>query len=132
MERIISINEATFRISGKEYNEFDGYQIVTDHQTIQFGIDNGQSCCESWGSMITNDEAAEFIGANLIGISITDQALNNKKIEDLEHLDCGGVMFVNFETDKGLLQFAAYNSHNGYYGHEAVVVSKQLNHSEIL
>lgn len=66
----------------------------------------------------------------MIGISITDTALNNKKIEALEYLDCGGAMFVNLETSEGLLQFAAYNSHNGYYGHEAVLISKQLNYEE--
>jgi len=26
-------------------------------------------------------------------------------------------MFINIDTSEGLLQFAAYNSHNGYYGH---------------
>ena len=41
-------------------------------------------------------------------------------------------MFVNVETDKGLLQFVAYNEHNGYYGHEACVISKHLNESEYL
>ena len=28
-------------------------------------------------------------------------------------------MFVNINTSNGLLQFAAYNNHNGYYGHNA-------------
>ncbi len=41
-------------------------------------------------------------------------------------------MFVNLETNVGLLQFVAYNSHNGYYGHDAVLVSKQLNLTEAL
>lgn len=132
MEKILSITEATFKIPNKDWSQFDGYQIVTNEQTIQFGIDNEQSCCESWGSLMTNDTASEFIGANLISVSITDQALNNKKIEEIEHLDCGGVMFVNLETDKGLLQFVAYNAHNGYYGHEAVIISRQFNHSEVL
>ena len=53
-------------------------------------------------------------------------------IEELEYLDSGGAMFVNLETSEGLLQFVAYNAHNGYYGHEAVLVSKQLNHEERL
>jgi hypothetical protein len=132
MEKIISIKEATFKTPNKDWCQFDGYQVVTSSQTIQFGIDNGQSCCESWGHMITNDNADEFIGATVTGISITDTVLNNKKIGELEFLDAGGVMFVNIETDKGLLQFVAYNAHNGYYGHESVIISKQLNHSETL
>ena len=34
-------------------------------------------------------------------------------------------MFVNINTSNGALQFAAYNEHNGYYGHEAVVISEK-------
>lgn len=132
MEKIISISEGSFKITEKDWTEYDGYKIVTNIQTIQFGISNGQSCCESWGSLITNDNEKDFIDAQILGISLTDTALNNKKIEELEYLDCGSVMFVNIETSKGLLQFAAYNSHNGYYGHNAVLLSKQLNHTEVL
>jgi len=31
-----------------------------------------------------------------------------------------------------ILQFVAYNCHNGYYGHDALVQSEQLNYSECL
>lgn len=70
----------------------------------------------------------------MTGIEIVDAELN-KKIYDSEVecvLDQGGVMFVNILTDKGILQFVAYNCHNGYYGHEATVKSTQLEHSECL
>lgn len=130
MEKILRIEETNFKTNEKGWSSYDGYQIITDQQTIKIGISDGQSCCESFGCIITNDEIKEFIGAELLGISITDTALNNKKIEELEYLDCGGAMFVNLETSEGLLQFVAYNSHNGYYGHEAVLVSKQLNCEE--
>lgn len=30
------------------------------------------------------------------------------------------------------MQFVAYNAHNGYYGHQARVVSKQLKHEVCL
>ena len=130
MEKILRIEETNFKTKERAWGGYDGYQIITDQQTIQIGISDEQCCCENFGSIITYDETKEFIGAELIGISITDTALNNKKIEELEYLDCGGAMFVNFETSEGLLQFVAYNSHNGYYGHEAVLVSKQLNCEE--
>ena len=128
-EKILRIEEAIFKTSPDDWQSFEGFQIITDVQTIQIGISDSQSCCESFGCIITNDETSEFIGADLIGISITDTALNNKKIDELEYLDEGGAMFVNFETSEGLLQFVAYNAHNGYYGHEAVLFSKQLNHN---
>ena len=41
-------------------------------------------------------------------------------------------MFVDIVTDRGVLQFVAYNIHNGYYGHEAKVISTQLEHNETL
>ncbi len=130
MEKIISINEGSFKLSENDWGAYEGYTINTSEQQIKVGISSGQSCCESYGYLSTEDNHKEFIGANLLSISIVDQALNNKKVDDLEYLDEGGAMFVNFETDKGLFQLVAYNSHNGYYGHEAVLVSKQLNHTE--
>ena len=128
-EKILRIEEAIFKTSPDDWQSFEGFQIITDLQTIEIGFSDSQSCCEAFGCIITNDETSEFIGAELIGISITDTALNNRKIEQLEYLDKGGAMFVNFETSEGLLQFVAYNAHNGYYGHEAVLFSKQLNHN---
>ena len=130
MEKILRIEETTFKKTKDDWQSFDGFQIITDLQTIKIGIRNGQSCCENFGCIITNDETKEFIGAELKSLAIVDTALNNKKIEELEYSDRGGAMFVNLETSEGLLQFVAYNAHNGYYGHEAVLVSKQLNHEE--
>ena len=131
MDKIIRIEEKTFTLD-KHYGAYDGFEIITEDQTIQIGIDNGQSCCEKWGCVITNDDTTEFIGATILGVSLTDKNMYNKQIEALEYIDAGGVMFVNIETDKGLLQFCAYNSHNGYYGHDAVLISKQLNHETTL
>lgn len=132
METILRIEETNFKVSTDAWNTFMGFQIVTDSQTIQIGISNEQSCCEDFGCIITNDETEEFIGSELLSIAIVDCALNNKKIEEIEFLDCGDAMFVNLETSAGLLQFVAYNGHNGYYGHGAVLISKQLNHEEVL
>lgn len=41
-------------------------------------------------------------------------------------------MFVDLITDRGVLQFVAYNEQNGYYGHLAKVESRQLTHEETL
>lgn len=132
MEKILRIEEATFKTKENDWHTFVGYQVITDQQTIKVGISDRKCCCEDYGYLITNDETDDFIGANLLSVSIVDTALNNKKLEQLEYLDSGGAMFVNFETSNGLLQLVAYNAHNGYYGHDAVLVSKQLNHEEYL
>lgn len=126
MEKILRIEEVTFKRESEDWQEFDGWQIITDLQTIKFGISNSQSCCENWGHLITNDTTTEFEGAELYEIKVVDEVLYNKVLPEAEYLDEGGTMFVNFETSAGTLQFVAYNSHNGYYGHSAVLISKQL------
>ena len=74
--------------------------------------------------MFSEDEnnSSYFIGAELISSSITDTALQNHEIPDL---DSGDVMFVTFNTDKGDFQIVAYNIHNGYYGHYAVFIKNE-------
>jgi hypothetical protein len=81
--------------------------------------------------MTTNDDLKEFEESELISVEVVDKSLNVKKIEE-SGFDEGEAMFVNFNTSKGLMQLVAYNSHNGYYGHEAVLVSTQLSHTEHL
>ena len=77
MEKILKIKETDF-------DNFTGFQILTDLQTISIGISNEQQCCENFGCIITNDEIDEFLNSELIEISITDTVLNNKKIKELE------------------------------------------------
>lgn len=131
MEKILRIEETNFKTKENDWNSYEGFQVITEKQTIKLGISDGQSCCERSGYFMSEDDFTDFIGANLIDLAITDTCLNTKKLED-EELYEPDLMFVNLNTDKGLLQFVAYNSHNGYYGHSAVVVSEQLTHEEVL
>ncbi len=127
MEKIIKIEE--------EGNYYDGYKIHTNSQVIEIGISNNQNCCETWGYMVSEDDLSFFIGSKIQSISLTDTALNTRiVVDDVEEgLSIEKrVMFVTLETDRGPLQFAVYNTHNGYYGHDAFVKSKQLNHNETL
>lgn len=134
MEKITGIKD----YEGKDkYRNVAGFEVVTDKQSIKLYIDNDSSCCEKWGHFWCNDNPQDFIGAVLRGVSLTDTALNEAqmKANDLNQNDKwfeGGVMFVNLETDRGTLQFVAYNEHNGYYGHEAKVQCTQLTHAETL
>lgn len=125
--------EAEKIISIVEFDESEaGYLVTTNKQTVKLAIDNYQDCCESWGYFWSNDNPQDFIGAELLGITVTDTLLNTEKLDRIEYLENGGVMFVTLDTTQGQLQFVAYNSHNGYYGHEAKIVSTQLTHSEVL
>jgi hypothetical protein len=132
MEKIKSIKETTFKPKGSEWTDYEGYEIVTSKQTILLGIQGGQSCCEQYGYFMTEDNLNDFVGANLRNVVLTDKGLNKVAQDQANDIYDGGIMFVNLETSRGTLQFVAYNSHNGYYGHDACVVSTQLNHSECL
>lgn len=138
MEVIEAIREV-FAIEPDPENKWDvhdGWEVVTNEQTITLSISNGQSCCESWGYMLSEDNPSKFVGAELRGISLTDTNRTAHKFnppdseydENSTYLDEGDVMFADIETDRGVLQFVAYNGHNGYYGHTARIVSKQLVH----
>jgi hypothetical protein len=105
----------------------EGYEVVTNKRVIRMTISADQQCCEAWGYLWTNDNLDEHVGAELHKITITDGELETsewtKKVDDGDYLgfDDTMVMFVTFETNLGRLQFVAYNSHNGYYGHETRV-----------
>lgn len=130
MEEIIQrIEEIDFKRSKDDYHTYSGYQVVTDKQTIKMGIDMQTDCCENPGYLMSEDDLQKFIGAKLLAIELSDNEIN--KVERSEYFE-GGLMFVDIKTDRGVLQFKAYNDQNGYYGHEAVVVSSQLNHEEYL
>jgi len=133
MEKILRITEDRFKLSSNDYQSYEGFQIVTDKQTIKLGISDSQCCCEQSGYFMSEDNLWDFINAELLSIEIVDAELGAKIKNIFEHgLDSGDVMFVNINTSKGLLQFTAYNYHNGYYGHDAVVVSEQLHISTTL
>lgn len=110
----------------------DGYEITTDKQNILVLIENDQLHCERWGYICTNDDIKEFIGANLLSINLTDIALSNTNLPAADWSNNMEIQFVNLHTDKGLLQLAVYNAHNGYYGHSIYVQSIQLNHESLL
>lgn len=134
MEKISEIKEMT---EGKGYDTKSGFAVITDKQTIKLLIDDYQNCCENWGYFMSEDNLKDFIGAELIDIKLTDTALKEAKLKehDVDPNDKwfeGDLMFVDLKTTKGVLQFVAYNEHNGYYGHEACIVSQQLNHCETL
>lgn len=119
-ETIIQIHETTFE--GRDgYGNYEGYIVTTNRRRIKLGISTGQSCCEVTGYFSSIENPLEFIGGRLMSVEVVDTLLNKERIDEVSYLDQGDVMFVNFNTDIDTLQFTVYNSHNGYYGHEAVV-----------
>jgi len=131
MEIIKNIEEITEKTLEGGWDCYDGYKITTDKQEILLLISNGQNCCENWGYFMSNDNINDFIGAELLEVKLVNDCLDVKKLQDM-YMEETSCMFVNFETNRGTLQFTAYNSHNGYYSHTAKVISTQLTNEERL
>lgn len=104
-----------------------GFLIVTSEQSISLEMDMESQCCERFGYFFSNDVLSEFIGATVSEIRLVDTELNSKKLVE-ERITRGDCMFVNIITDRGILQFTAYNEHNGYYGHYVKITSKTFQH----
>lgn len=130
-EIILEIKETTE--DGSSYGCKEGFCVKTTKQEVLLLIDSYQSCCESFGYFMVDesDDITRFIGAALLDIRLTDDFLKPVDME-INTSYGGGIMFVDLVTDRGVLQFIAYNEHNGYYGHSAVVKSTQLETEEYL
>ena len=128
------MNEIITRIWESDKRGIEGYDITTNKRTISLEIDSMQQCCENSGFFMSSDNLKEYIGAKLIEVKVTDKLLNTKKLEELDlkedPMEELHLMFVNIETSVGVLQFTAYNEHNGYYGHKARVLSTYVDHEE--
>lgn len=145
MEKILKIEEC-FGFDGIKdaWCEQDGFKITTTEQEIYLVIDNIQCCCENFGYFMSEDNIDNFIGTELLDIKITDTMNKSITVDVLKenYLDFdpegnidiydGDIMFVDIITSNGVLQFVAYNEHNGYYGHDAWVISRQLNYNQCL
>lgn len=119
----------------------DGYDVqLYDGRILCLRMDTATSCCESPGYFMSHDNLVEFLHARLLSVRVVNGELRGYDLlpeygEDYKRAKAeGNVMFVNLETSKGMLQFVAYNDHNGYYSHEAQVywLEKNLLHTERL
>lgn len=109
----------------------NGYKVITNKQEISLYIDTSTSCCEVAGYLMSEDSFVDFLGAELISIEVVDSLLKVEMLEQMPQYEAY-TMFINLNTSKGVLQFVAYNSHNGYYGHQASVTSNQLKYDTVL
>ena len=124
MSKILEIKEVdNIRLRTHTWDEdYEGYIIKTEDKDYKVLITNGQSCCESFGYIQSEDDLTEFIGAELLSVQTTDVAL--VKV-DVEYDYAGDIMFVDFNTSKGTFQLSVYNYHNGYYGHGIIITTDE-------
>lgn len=90
-----------------------GLNITTNKGDIIILISDSQCCCEDFDALFleTPDNLNKFIGAKILKIEdvCVTSACGNK-------LECDEVQ-LKISTNKGILQYAVYNSHNGFYSH---------------
>ena len=137
-ETVLEIEEifdVPFFSHGSYEETFDGFKIKTSKAEYKILIENMQWCCEDWGYFSTNDNPKEFVGKNLLSVNISGNEAARKiefekakKRNDsgLEYVDFRDAQFVDFVMDDGsVLQFAVYNCHNGYYGHDVLFLKNK-------
>lgn len=123
-EKIVKIEE----LLSTEDSEQIGFQVTTDRREFFILLEDGAQCCERWGTIISEDDPQQFVGADLQEAYLTNSQLKDGMIQPFIYYQDDdrygrnlNLLFVNFVTSKGTLQFVLYNAHNGYYGHLAQV-----------
>lgn len=122
MSKIVKIEEVNnVNFNDNRYSNYDGFKIETEDEEIYFVIDNSQQCCENWGTYLyTPEDLREYVGADYLGYdeSSCSEIENGLKSE---YVESDEICFLNIHTSKGTIDFAVYNSHNGYYAHAVVL-----------
>ena len=105
----------------RKYDNLEGLHIATDKGDIKILISDGQSCCKDAGSKFleTPDNIEKFIGSTIL--KIEDVCVGLTAAEDDYVFDRVGEVQLKVTTTKGVLQYAVYNEHNGYYSHATFV-----------
>ena len=112
---IQSIKEDTIVDNSRGWREsYEGLIIETNKGSIKLVISDSQSCCEQWGALFfeTPDDVSQFVGAEILQIEDID-------IKREEFIDNETQLRVT--TDRGIIQYAIYNEHNGYYSHGTIL-----------
>lgn len=108
---ILSIREDSTNCGDGYY--YEGLTIETDKGLIKLVIEDGQNCCEQWGALFfeTPDNISQFIGAKILEIQDIDVQREDGADNETQ---------LRITTDRGIIQYAIYNEHNGYYSHATI------------
>ncbi len=111
------------KITNIEFIPDGTYVIKIDTDILEFEIDDQQNCCENWGIVLYDTQNPKIeLDSNIIIKKYTTSIVSNISEIELEKIpgenDACTLAFC-IETDRGPLIICMYNSHNGYYSHEA-------------
>ena len=128
MNKVLEIKELYNVKSFKnDWQTFDGYMIKTEKDVYYFLIENGQSCCEMWGYISSDDDLNKYVGKELVSVEIVNLACDKiSKILEEGYIQESECEFINVNFKNGdLLQLTVYNSHNGCYGHDVLFIKNK-------
>jgi len=124
IEKISEIED--FYFPDNDSWSYSGFEIQTNNQIIRFLIDTSQCQFENYGYVCINDNIHDFVGAKILSISYFSKERTTMVFDAPYNTELKDAVFLDVMTDKGKLQFAVYNSHNGYYSHDIKIQSEQL------
>jgi len=109
-------------------DEWLGYCIKTEKDTIEFKLWNGSSCCEKF-YMDTSDVMNSLLGNKLISCDIDVEDCDLSVFDPKSDVhECNGAMIYNervifkINTDNDPVYLVFGNIHNGYYSHRCEVI----------
>ena len=110
--------------SDPESNDYMGYLVETEKESIFVLVSDEHHCCEKTGYVTSDDNLDNFIGADLRSVEVVGEDYNivSELLPDEDEYETTFTVFVNFNTDRGVLQMAVYNQHNGWYGHDVLLI----------
>lgn len=121
MSKILNI-EFVYNVNfNDDYPCYDGFKIETEDEEMYFLINNFQQCCENWGTYLyTPEDLKDYIGAEYLGYDEKSCSEIENHLKN-EVVDPDEICFLNIHTSNGTIDFAVYNSHNGYYSHAVIL-----------
>ena len=133
---IIKSIKATKTIMDYFNNPMSGFEVITSKQNIKLLMDEWDERYHNHGYFWCNDNLECFIDAKLKDIIIAHKPISEKQMKKNnvgnfhKRYNDDGIMFVNIGTDRGILQFVAYNkNYNGFSGSKVKIISKQIKYS---
>lgn len=116
-------------------DEWYGYQIVTNYQTIELCIDKFTSCCEKWytdiilpskkNKMTDEQKLQSIIGLELVNLPKRNTSVYwGKSVRDFDKEIFTASIEIN--TKIGIITLICINEHNGYYPHSIYVKWKDF------
>ncbi len=124
---ILEINEVKDYCDTNPYTKYDGFEIKTSQQTVKLLVENVQSCCEDFNTIISPKVSFySFVGSEIINVKYS----NKKDFEEFPSMirNDSDTQYVTIEimTSNGPFYLIGYNHHNGYYSHECIVEWKDF------